>query len=186
MPFGLANAPATYQRLMEEVMGELHCKICYVCIDDVIIFTKTYEEHLQNLNQVFQKISEAGLKLAPNKCSLFKKKANEKQLDVKCAQRQHPVLSIWIPLVEAGKRPLRQELPNSQEHSVLLKNFDKLRMKDGLLYREVTKDGDTIFQQIVPRSRVPIVLYLQWYMMTWVIKGETGLNPGQVLLGWND
>lgn len=74
MPFGLANAPATYQRLMEEVMGELHTRICYVYIDDVIVFAKTYEEHLHHLELVFERIADAGLKLAPDKCSLFKRK----------------------------------------------------------------------------------------------------------------
>jgi hypothetical protein len=45
IPFGLANAPATYQRLMEECLGDLHLKICYIYLDDLIIFSSTYEEH---------------------------------------------------------------------------------------------------------------------------------------------
>ena len=49
MPFGLTNSPATYQRLMENVLAGLNLKFCCVFIDDVIIFGKTYEEQLHNL-----------------------------------------------------------------------------------------------------------------------------------------
>lgn len=46
MAFGLANAPATYQRLIKQCLGELHLKVCFIYLDDIIIFSKTYEEHL--------------------------------------------------------------------------------------------------------------------------------------------
>lgn len=74
MPFGLTNAPATYQRLMQDTLGDLHLQVCCIFIDDVIIFSRTYEEHLERLNLVFQRIREANLKLSPNKCYFFKDK----------------------------------------------------------------------------------------------------------------
>ena len=74
MPFGLTNSPATYQRLMEECLADYNLKICCIFIDDIIIFGKTYEEHLENLRLVFQRIREANLKLSPNKCDFFKRK----------------------------------------------------------------------------------------------------------------
>ena len=74
MPFGLANAPATYQRLMEDCFRGLHLDICFIYLDDVIVFSKTYEEHLDRLDKVFKRIREEGLKLSPSKCHLFKKK----------------------------------------------------------------------------------------------------------------
>ena len=70
MPFRLTNAPATIQRLMESCLGELHLQYC-IYLDDIIIFSKTPEEHLQRLKLVFQKISEAGSKLKPSKCEFF-------------------------------------------------------------------------------------------------------------------
>lgn len=76
MPFGLVNALATYQRLMEECLDELHLAICLAYLDDVIVFSKTYEEHLERLEQVFQRLQQCGLKLAPKKCSLMKNKVN--------------------------------------------------------------------------------------------------------------
>ena len=72
IPFGLTNAPTTFQRLMESGLGELHLQYCIIYLDDIIIFSKTPKEHLHHLRLVFQKISEAGLKLKPSKCEFFK------------------------------------------------------------------------------------------------------------------
>nr|KAG5687934.1 hypothetical protein BaRGS_021642 [Batillaria attramentaria] len=74
LPFGLTNSPATYQRLMEDVLGDMHMKICLIYLDDLIIFSRTYEEHVNRLRKVFQRLLEAGLKLAPKKCHLFKER----------------------------------------------------------------------------------------------------------------
>lgn len=74
MPFGLTNSPATYQRLMENILAYLNLKVCCVFIDDVIIFGRTFEEHLHNIQLVFNKIKEATLKIDPSKCQFFKRK----------------------------------------------------------------------------------------------------------------
>lgn len=74
LPFGLTNSPATYQRIMQDVLGDLHMRTCLIYLDDVIIFSKTYEEHLERLSQVFKKIEAAGMKLAPKKCKFFHEK----------------------------------------------------------------------------------------------------------------
>ena len=71
MPFGLANAPSTFQRLMELTLSDLHWKTCLVYLDDIIIFSKTIEEHLGRLQEVFQRLRDAGLKLKPSKCKLL-------------------------------------------------------------------------------------------------------------------
>lgn len=52
MPFGLVNAPATYQRLMEQCFEGLHLDICYIYLDDIIIFSKTFEEHLERVEKI--------------------------------------------------------------------------------------------------------------------------------------
>ena len=74
MPFGLANSPATYQRLMETILVGLNLKICFVYLDDIIIFSDTYEEHLRRIDLVFSRLRETGLKLSPKKCSFFMRK----------------------------------------------------------------------------------------------------------------
>ena len=73
MPFGLTNAPATFQRLMESCMGDLYLTYCLLYLDDIVIYSTTYEEHLERLEAVFSRLREAGLKLKPSKCKLFQK-----------------------------------------------------------------------------------------------------------------
>ncbi|GAB1869457.1 RNA-directed DNA polymerase [Camponotus japonicus] len=73
MPFGLCNAPATFERLMEKVLHGLLSKKCLVYLDDVIIFGKTFDEMMENLNIVFSRLKEANLKMNPKKCTFFQK-----------------------------------------------------------------------------------------------------------------
>src|SRR3978361_1159279 len=74
MPFGLCNAPATFERLMEMVLRGLTWKTCLVYLDDVMVMGRSFEEHLANLGEVFKRIRNAHLRLNPKKCSLFQKK----------------------------------------------------------------------------------------------------------------
>ncbi len=68
MPFGLTNAPATFQRLMHLVLAGLNWKMCLVYIDDILIFSRTFDEHMSHLRQVFDRLRAANLKLKPAKC----------------------------------------------------------------------------------------------------------------------
>ena len=61
MLFGLTTAPATFQHLMESCLGDMHINWCIIFLDDIIIFSKTPEEHIQRLRGVFEKLSAAGL-----------------------------------------------------------------------------------------------------------------------------
>ena len=75
MPFGLCNAPATFQRLMTAVFTGLLGTSCLAYIDDIIVFGRTFEEHQQNLKKVFEKLRAANLKLKPSKCTFAQEKA---------------------------------------------------------------------------------------------------------------
>ena len=73
MPFGLCNAGATFQRLMDIVLAGLHMDVCLVYLDDIVVFSKTPAEHLERLNAVLRRLRSAGLKIKPEKCAFFRK-----------------------------------------------------------------------------------------------------------------
>jgi len=73
MPFGLCNAPATFQRLMDRVYKGIAWKFVVVYLDDTNVFSKTFDEHLKHLKIVFQRIRDAGLKLNIEKCNFWMK-----------------------------------------------------------------------------------------------------------------
>ena len=68
MPFGLCNAPVTFQHLMQNTLGVLNLMYCILYLDDVIVFAHTEEEHLERLRVVFERFAEFNLKLKPSKC----------------------------------------------------------------------------------------------------------------------
>ena len=68
MPYGLCNAPATFQRLRQNCLGELNLTYALIYLDDVIVFSRTEEEHLHCLRVVFASFLEHGLRLKPSKC----------------------------------------------------------------------------------------------------------------------
>ena len=72
MPFGLTNSPATFQHLMKTCLGEMHLKWCIIYLDDIIVFTKTPDEHIERLRGVFEILSAVGLRLKLSKCEFFK------------------------------------------------------------------------------------------------------------------
>ena len=72
MAFGLTNAPATFQHLMERCMGELNLKECLIFFDAILIFSESFDEHLLRLEAVFSQLNKHGLKLKASKCEVFK------------------------------------------------------------------------------------------------------------------
>lgn len=72
LPFGLKNAPAIFQRMIDDVLREYIGKICYVYIDDIIIFGKTEEEHLKNVETIFNKLEKCNLKVNLDKTEFLK------------------------------------------------------------------------------------------------------------------
>ena len=76
MPFWLCNAPPTFQRLMLNCLGELNLTYCLIYLDNVIIFSRTEEEHLERMRVVFDQFREHGLELKPSKCEVFRTEIN--------------------------------------------------------------------------------------------------------------
>ena len=76
MSFGLTNAPATFQRLMNEIFKDDLFKHVLIFLDDLLVYNETPAEHLEHLEKVFPKLRAAGLKLKPKKCDLYKTQVN--------------------------------------------------------------------------------------------------------------
>ena len=71
MPYGLCNAPAMFQHLMQNCLGELNLTYALIYLDDVIVYSKTEEEHLVLLHAMLEWFMELSLKLKPSKCNFF-------------------------------------------------------------------------------------------------------------------
>lgn len=74
MSFGLCNAPSTYARVMNLVLRGLTCNIVLAFLDDILVMGKSFADHLQNLQLVFERFRQNGLKLKPAKCLISNRK----------------------------------------------------------------------------------------------------------------
>lgn len=76
LPFGISNAPSCYERLMELVLRGLRWEKCLCYLDDIIVFGSSFEQAVENLKIVFDKLRSANLTLKPSKCDLFQRKVS--------------------------------------------------------------------------------------------------------------
>ena len=76
MPFGLCNAPATFQQLMDLILAGLSLSQCLEYIDDLMVLGDTLTSYLKNVQAFFQRTRKANLKLQPRKCLLLRSKDN--------------------------------------------------------------------------------------------------------------
>lgn len=76
MPFGLCNAPSTFQRLMQRIFGDQQCQSVLLYLDDIVVFSSTVEQHLERLKGVLERLQSEGLKAKLSKCSFFRKEVH--------------------------------------------------------------------------------------------------------------
>jgi len=76
MPFGLCNAGATFQRLMDLLLTGLNFEVCLAYLDDITVYSSTLEQHLDRLAQVLGRLKQANLKYKPSKCCLMQGKVS--------------------------------------------------------------------------------------------------------------
>lgn len=70
MPFGLCNAPATFQRMMDAILEGIKWEYCLVYLDDIMVYSKDFKEHIRHLDVVLSRLEQAGLKLNLKKCKI--------------------------------------------------------------------------------------------------------------------
>ena len=102
MPFGLCKAPATFERLMSQVMRGLHWKRCLVYIDDILVFGHDFESALQSLELVLIRVAEYGLQLKSTKCNLFRSSVPflghiVGRAGLECDPNKVSAVANWIP-----------------------------------------------------------------------------------------
>ena len=73
---GLKNATGEFQRFMEHCLDGLRDDVCIPYIDDIIVFSQTFEDHVDHIRRVLRRLREHGVKLKPKKCILFKREVN--------------------------------------------------------------------------------------------------------------
>ncbi len=73
MPFRFCNAPAIFQHLMNQVLRKYLGKFILVYLDDIIIYSKTFEEHEEHVKLVFEALRAASLMIKPKKCKFAQK-----------------------------------------------------------------------------------------------------------------
>ena len=76
VPFGLTNAPAEFQRFMEDSLFDVRDEFAFPYLDDVIVFSDSFTSHLEHLRIIFRRLKEKGIKINPEKCKFFQKKVN--------------------------------------------------------------------------------------------------------------
>ncbi|GBB99340.1 hypothetical protein RclHR1_34960001 [Rhizophagus clarus] len=74
MPFGLRNAPGTFQRIMDKILREYIGNFVEIYVDDIMIYSKNLEEHIEHIEKVLQKLQEYNLVIKLKKCKFYQKK----------------------------------------------------------------------------------------------------------------
>ena len=102
MPFGLCNEPATFERLMSQVLRGLHWKRCLVYIDDILVFGHDFESALESLELVLIRVAEYGLQLKSTKCNLFRSSVPflghiVGRAGLECDPSKVSAVANWIP-----------------------------------------------------------------------------------------
>ena len=174
MPFGLTNAPAVFQRLMEQTLADLSNVLVY--IDDIIIHSKDFDQHLQDLEKCFIRIKDAGLKLKPSKCQVFRKEVKYlghyiSEEGIRTDPEKCKVVEEWPEPTTVQE--LRQVIGFFSYYRRFVKDFSKLAkpMHDLLKGKETNKkakivmdaDACQAFEELKKKlTSAPILAYADY------------------------
>ena len=147
-PMGLTNSPATFQRCMENILGDMVFEFLVIYLDDLILFGKTVEDHLEKMEVLFRRIKSYGIKLKPEKCHFLKTRVN--YLGFSISDRGIGPEQSKIQAVENWQRPktikeVRGFLGFATFYRRFIKNFAKIaKPLNDLLKGEKKKSSEKI------------------------------------------
>jgi len=171
MPFGLCNAPATFQRLMDEVLQGILWDYVVVYLDDLNIYSRNFDEHLLHLRAVFDRLRRAGLKLNPDKCRfvtpelVFLGHVIDQQGVRTDPEKIEKVKNFPIP---KNLTQLRSFLGLASYYRKFIKNFSKIAgplnklMKKGMAFQWAPQQQQAFIHLKECLVTSPILVYPDW------------------------
>lgn len=147
LPFGLRNAPAAFQRMMDFVLRDLIGKGIFVYLDDIIVVGESIEQHNANLAKLFKRLREVGLKLQPDKCEMLAPKlAYLGHLITPQGIQPNPIKleAVRNFPVPKNRKELKQFLGLAGYYRKFVRNFSKIATP---LTRLLRKDQDFVFSE---------------------------------------
>jgi len=195
MPFGLCNAPATFQREMNRVLFPLIGVCMFVYIDDLVIFSKSFDEYINDIIKVFTIIRDNGLKVNFNKCYFFKQKVELlghtiSTLGISPIDAKVEVISNWLALKNVKQLQLflgaigyyRKFIHN---YSSIAKPLYKL-LKKGISF-EWTPAKEESFQSLMDKLLFEPILQMPYFDNSFLIRTDASYaGIGGVLLQKDD
>lgn len=129
LPFGLKNSPSIFQRALDDILRDHIGKICYVYIDDIIVFSRSESEHASHLSTIFETLSKANMKVQIDKCEFFKEEVDFLGFTIsKNGVTTNPIKVKTIENFPAPKtlRELRSFLGLASYYRRFIRDFAKL------------------------------------------------------------
>jgi hypothetical protein len=190
MPFGLCNAPATFQKTMNKVLEEYIDRFVAVFIDDIIVYSNSFEEHCGHLQMLFYKLRKANLALNKEKCEMFKRelrflghKINEYGI-LPDPQKIEKVQEFPVP---KNVRQIKGFLGLASYYRKFIKDFSKIAKplnnltKKGIEY-DWTKECQNAFETLKGKlTQAPILGYPDFDKMFYLFTDASGIGLEAVL-----
>ena len=195
MPFGLCNAPATFQKTMNKVLKEYIDRFVAVFIDDIIVYSNSFEEHCGHLQMLFDKLETANLALNKEKCEMFKRelrflghKINKHGIQPD-PQKIEKVQNFPIP---KNVRQIKGFLGLASYYRKFIKDFSKIAKplnnltKKGVDYNW-SKECENSFETLKEKlTQAPILGYPDFNRMFYLFTDASGIGLGAVLAQKDD